>query len=135
MKVGLDAVVDDELELADGLLVLAQQDGDQLVHLGVEPIGGDDAIPQPQVGRSVGGVQGTEQVDLFGRPMSRVMRVVPPQPGVMPTSTSGIPHRADAAATTKSHAIVISSPPPTACPSTAAMLILSSSSNTLAMCW
>jgi hypothetical protein len=48
------------------------------------------------------------------RPISRDIRVVPPQPGVMPTSTSGMPQRARSVAITKSQAIVISSPPPTA---------------------
>ena len=53
----------------------------------------------------------------------------------MPTSTSGIPQRARAVATTKSQAMVISKPPPTANPSTAATVTLSSSSSALAIVW
>ncbi len=41
------------------------------------------------------------------------MRVVPPQPGVMPQSTSGMPQRERSVQITKSQAIVTSRPPPT----------------------
>lgn len=70
---------------------------------------------------------------VIRRPISRAMRVVPPQPGVMPTSTSGIPQSARRVAATKSQAIVISSPPPTAKPYTAATVTLSSSSSAFAV--
>ena len=54
---------------------------------------------------------------------------MPPQPGVMPESTSGMPQIARSVAITKSQAIVISRPPPTAYPSTAEIVTLSSSSS------
>ena len=47
-------------------------------------------------------------------PMYLAMRVVPPHPGVIPLSISGMPHTARSVAMTKSEAMVISSPPPTA---------------------
>lgn len=63
--------------------------------------------------------QCTDDVDLLGPPfadVARDMRVVPPQPGVIPLSTSGIPQMARSVAMTKSQAMVISNPPPTVHP-------------------
>ena len=63
------------------------------------------------------------------------MRVVPPQPGVMALSTSGMPQRQLSAIMARSQAMVISSPPPSTKPSATATVILSRSSIVFAKRW
>jgi hypothetical protein len=114
VEVGVGALVDDQLELAESLLVLGGENVEQPLDLRLERAVCDDAVPEPELDRALRSAP-IRLISLVGRrPIRRVIRVVPPQPGVMPESTSGMPQTARSVAITKSQAIVISRPPPTA---------------------
>jgi hypothetical protein len=64
-EIRLDAAVDDDLELAHGLLVLGHQDVHERVHLVVEPIGVDHPVPEAEPDRPDRRVERSEKVHLF----------------------------------------------------------------------
>ena len=95
LQVGFDTVVDDEFQLSHSLLVLAQQKPTNPSTAASSSASGTTRFQRfNAAARDAGCSAPSRLISLVNRrPISRAIRVVPPQPGVMPTSTSGMPIR------------------------------------------